>query len=187
MARGAPFRSKPPPLVQSRLQLLGFVRLYLIAEPGPACFVVRCEGPEAGEDGGERPSAVEGGGGGDGGPGDSGDTSAGLPTTAGTSDAELRLAQTSGTFRVTIGDVQACSCGQEELCVHILFVMVRIFRLEKEDTLVWQRALVDSEIERLLDERERAQLQALRGAQRAAADKGCVLCVDVNVFLFLFQ
>ena len=70
---------------------------------------------------------------------------------------------------MTIGDVQACTCNQEEPCVHILFVMVRIMRLEKDNPLVWQKSLVDAEVDRLLDERERARLRALEEARRPAA------------------
>ena len=56
--------------------------------------------------------------------------------------------------KVFIGNTHCCSCTPTApagfLCVHILFVMIRVFKLPKDSPLVYQQALVDSEIAELL-------------------------------------
>jgi hypothetical protein len=137
------------------MELLSDVRLYLVQEPGPSCFIVRCEGGDA------APSAVPTID-----PRD--DDSIDVRAAVMSADPELTLAQVPGMYRVTIGDVQGCTCGQEDTCVHVLFVMLRIMRLEPDNPLVWQRSLVDAEVDRLLEERELARLRALDNARLPA-------------------
>lgn len=59
------------------------------------------------------------------------------------------------TFRVLIGSRQYCSCGGVDaehsvLCVHVLFVMVKVLRVPAENPMVWQLSLVDGELESVL-------------------------------------
>ena len=61
--------------------------------------------------------------------------------------------------KVCIGNPQSCSCFKtrkntksDKLCVHIMFVMLKVLRLEEYDSLAWQTALTESEITRLLTE-----------------------------------
>lgn len=86
---------------------------------------------------------------------------------------EWALAQAAGTYRVTIGAVQGCSCGLDDVCVHVLFVMLKIMRLADDNALVWQRSLVDSELDRLLHDRELNRLRQIVGD--AEAKKKCVV------------
>jgi E3 ubiquitin-protein ligase ZSWIM2 len=59
-------------------------------------------------------------------------------------------------FKVSIGECQACSCnprggaGGEELCVHLLFVMVKVLRVPDSNPVLWQWSLVGSEVDSLL-------------------------------------
>ncbi|KAH9584185.1 zinc finger protein [Trypanosoma melophagium] len=54
-------------------------------------------------------------------------------------------------YKTSIGDPHYCSCGVgSELCVHILFVLCKVFFLPKENPFVWQRSLVAAEIDELL-------------------------------------
>ncbi|KAG8344162.1 hypothetical protein TRVL_05013 [Trypanosoma vivax] len=54
-------------------------------------------------------------------------------------------------FKTSIGDPHSCSCtASDELCVHVIFVLCRVFFLPQENPLVWQRALVEAEIDELL-------------------------------------
>ncbi|CAB1332412.1 unnamed protein product [Coregonus sp. 'balchen'] len=47
-------------------------------------------------------------------------------------------------YRVFIGP-QTCSCGRGAFCIHILFVMLRVFQLEPSDPLLWRKTLKNFE------------------------------------------
>eukprot|EP00727_Mastigamoeba_balamuthi_P007114 m51a1_g3022 hypothetical protein (553) ;mRNA; f:872780-874780 len=80
--------------------------------------------------------------------------------------------ENGGNHRVSIGSLQECStCSSQSrptLCPHILFVMLRVFRLPKENPMVYQVSLVDDEIEKLLSGRTK-DMQARRGAKPRSA------------------
>ncbi|KAG7388552.1 hypothetical protein PHYPSEUDO_012189 [Phytophthora pseudosyringae] len=52
--------------------------------------------------------------------------------------------------KVLIGSLQTCSCGTADICIHILFVMLKVLRVPATTPIVWQKSLIDSEIETLL-------------------------------------
>ncbi|KAL3663596.1 hypothetical protein V7S43_011483 [Phytophthora oleae] len=52
--------------------------------------------------------------------------------------------------KVLIGSLQTCSCGTADICIHILFVMLKVLRVPVTTPVVWQKSLIDSEIETLL-------------------------------------
>ena len=96
-----------------------------------------------------------------------------------------------GKFRVHVGSRQTCSCGgglghakkknnlppslggstasanDPELCVHILFVMLKALKVPPRNPLVWQLALTDRELDEVL--RCGASAGALSRQQKAAA------------------
>ena len=52
-------------------------------------------------------------------------------------------------YRVSIGMHPSCSCPdfrKGNVCKHVLFVMVRVIRLAPDDPLIWQKALLRSEV-----------------------------------------
>ncbi|XP_041357748.1 mitogen-activated protein kinase kinase kinase 1-like [Gigantopelta aegis] len=51
-------------------------------------------------------------------------------------------------FRVIIGP-QTCSCGRFPFCVHILFVMLRVFQVSELDPRLWNKTLKNYEVESL--------------------------------------
>ncbi|KAL5017293.1 hypothetical protein ScPMuIL_006882 [Solemya velum] len=51
-------------------------------------------------------------------------------------------------FRVIIGS-QTCSCGKGPHCVHVLFVMLRVFQISETDPCLWSRTLKNYEVETL--------------------------------------
>uniref|UniRef100_A0A672TGX2 Mitogen-activated protein kinase kinase kinase 1 n=1 Tax=Strigops habroptila TaxID=2489341 RepID=A0A672TGX2_STRHB len=51
-------------------------------------------------------------------------------------------------YRVFIGP-QTCSCGHGMFCVHLLFVMLRVFQLEASDPTLWRKMLKNFEVESL--------------------------------------
>ena len=58
-------------------------------------------------------------------------------------------------FKVYIGERQTCSCGsggdgRMKLCVHIIFVMIKVLRIPSSNPLSWQLSLIDSEINQIL-------------------------------------
>ncbi|DAZ99405.1 TPA: hypothetical protein N0F65_005307 [Lagenidium giganteum] len=78
--------------------------------------------------------------------------------------------------KVLIGALQTCSCGDGDVCVHILFVMLKVLRVPATTPVVWQKSLIDSEIEMLLRgdycEKSRPRPQAnafLRKSKKGAA------------------
>lgn len=60
----------------------------------------------------------------------------------------------SGTvYTVSIGAAQLCTCGSREICIHILYVMIRYFGVPKNSELLYQRSLSDREVNSLLERR----------------------------------
>ena len=59
----------------------------------------------------------------------------------------------SSTFKVIIGENQMCSCGygagRGRLCTHILFVMIKVLKIPKEDPLVYQLSLTPTEVDKI--------------------------------------
>ncbi len=65
------------------------------------------------------------------------------------------LKNTSDTiFKVVIGDPQMCTCGgglaRGKLCHHILFIMLKVLRIPKDNPLSWQLSLMDTEVDQVL-------------------------------------
>jgi E3 ubiquitin-protein ligase ZSWIM2 len=96
-------------------------------------------------------------------------------------------------FKVRIGETQECSCSEskQDLCVHILFVMARVFRVPATNPVIWQKALLEAEIEQLVSgrlqaNRQRAIPASVDGAgedaqvQRKPIEAGdaCPICCD---------
>ena len=42
--------------------------------------------------------------------------------------------------------LQRCSCGRGPHCVHILFVMLRVFQLSETDSKLWAKTLKNYEV-----------------------------------------
>lgn len=52
-------------------------------------------------------------------------------------------------YEVTVGRFPKCTCPDFQkgnICKHYLFVMLRVLRLDYSDPLVWQKALLKSEV-----------------------------------------
>ena len=93
--------------------------------------------------------------------------------TPGPTSFVLKSDQESKKLKVNIGSVHSCSCGaREQPCVHVAFVLLRVFRLEPTDQRCWQASLTDSELEALVDSRARAAaMRRLEARQWAAAPR----------------
>lgn len=60
----------------------------------------------------------------------------------------------SRSFKVLLGSRQSCTCPvflrENELCIHILWVMLKKLRVPRDNPLVYQLSLVEREIQQLL-------------------------------------
>ena len=58
------------------------------------------------------------------------------------------------TYKVCIGENQRCSCGGGEgkgqLCIHIMFVVLKVLLVPNTNPLSWQLGLVDNEVDQIL-------------------------------------
>ncbi|CAK4249540.1 unnamed protein product [Aphanomyces euteiches] len=73
-----------------------------------------------------------------------------LVQTSGPTNYVIQEQNSNKKHRVLIGSVQFCSCGDKEICCHILFVMMKILRVPPTNPVVWQRSLIDSETNMVL-------------------------------------
>ncbi|KAG9413222.1 hypothetical protein AC1031_016238 [Aphanomyces cochlioides] len=73
-----------------------------------------------------------------------------LVQTSGPTNYVIQEQNSNKKHRVLIGSVQSCSCGDKEICCHILFVMIKILRVPATNPVVWQRSLIDSETNMVL-------------------------------------
>jgi len=98
-------------------------------------------------------------------------------------------------YKVCIGSRQMCSCADGELCVHLLFVMLRVLGVPQANAVLWQHSLTDNEVAAVLAKKlggadgEQAKHRYLRrgsagDAAGAAAprtlteDSMCPICMD---------
>ena len=87
-----------------------------------------------------------------------------------------------------IGAEQSCSCKTSpELCIHILFVMLKIYRIPPTNPVVWQQSLLDDEITQILtgrlqrqasDDKPKPAASSSSGVERRAVDDVCPICYD---------
>ena len=71
----------------------------------------------------------------------------------GPSKFRLRSLDSKDHWVVSVGSTQSCTCKDPEVCVHILYVMMRYFGVPKENDILWQRSLTDHEIDQVLNGR----------------------------------
>lgn len=94
-------------------------------------------------------------------------------------------------YRVFIGSRHRCSCGGVEndtLCVHVLFVMLKVLAVPDTDPLSWQVALLDAELETVLAMRQRSAARRVKHAflrrrkeeepKPPRPDEVCPVCLD---------
>ena len=60
-------------------------------------------------------------------------------------------------YRISVGSEISCSCGggRTEHCVHTIYALLKIFRIEEGNDLLWQLSFTDTELEKILERRER--------------------------------
>ncbi|KAK6304948.1 hypothetical protein J4Q44_G00237280 [Coregonus suidteri] len=73
-------------------------------------------------------------------------------------------------YRVFIGP-QTCSCGRGAFCIHILFVMLRVFQLEPSDPLLWRKTLKNFEVESLFQKYHNRRSSRIKAPSRNTIQK----------------
>ncbi|XP_071851911.1 uncharacterized protein [Apostichopus japonicus] len=64
-------------------------------------------------------------------------------------------------YKVKIGE-QNCNCSKGPFCIHLFFVMLRVFKVEENDAILWSRTLKDYEVENLFNVYERRREKSLQ-------------------------
>ncbi|XP_065069659.1 mitogen-activated protein kinase kinase kinase 1-like isoform X2 [Rhopilema esculentum] len=72
-------------------------------------------------------------------------------------------------YRVTIGK-QSCSCGKGPHCIHVLFVMLRVFQLKETDPLLWAKELKNYEVESLFRTYHKRLANLAKGKRQPITD-----------------
>ncbi|KAJ7988198.1 hypothetical protein DPEC_G00321120 [Dallia pectoralis] len=73
-------------------------------------------------------------------------------------------------YRVFIGP-QTCSCGRGAFCIHVLFVMLRVFQLESSDPLLWRKTLKNFEVESLFQKYHNRRSSRIKAPSRNTIQK----------------
>ncbi|XP_075921133.1 mitogen-activated protein kinase kinase kinase 1-like isoform X2 [Petromyzon marinus] len=73
-------------------------------------------------------------------------------------------------FRVFIGP-QTCSCGRGTFCVHVLFVMLRVFQVEATDPMLWRKTLKNFEVESLFQKYHTRRSSRIKAPSRSAIQR----------------
>ncbi|NWS74001.1 M3K1 kinase, partial [Crotophaga sulcirostris] len=73
-------------------------------------------------------------------------------------------------YRVFIGP-QTCSCGRGTFCIHLLFVMLRVFQLEPSDPVLWRKTLKNFEVESLFQKYHSRRSSRIKAPSRNTIQK----------------
>lgn len=109
MSRLVPYRTKVPELIKTRIEQTLATTMYLVQTTGPTSYVVRrCASCNACSCRNLRASHVLN------------------QTRMYCSIWQIQEQHCEKKHKVLIGALQNCSCGDRDLCVHILFVMLKV-------------------------------------------------------------
>uniref|UniRef100_A0A8B9RV42 M3K1 kinase n=1 Tax=Accipiter nisus TaxID=211598 RepID=A0A8B9RV42_9AVES len=73
-------------------------------------------------------------------------------------------------YRVFIGP-QTCSCGRGTFCIHLLFVMLRVFQLKPSDPVLWRKTLKNFEVESLFQKYHSRRSSRIKAPSRNTIQK----------------
>lgn len=77
--------------------------------------------------------------------------------------------------RVMIGNPHSCNCKETKICLHILFILLKVLRVPESNLLCKKAALTDAEIDTILSGdfgEVRRQRQIVRRERKVKPDKG---------------
>ncbi|KAI8842972.1 hypothetical protein BC829DRAFT_297983 [Chytridium lagenaria] len=144
MSREVPWRRSCPEVLKARIQEASQAHLYVVQEQGPMAFVLR--------DDSDRSSASNAK------PADASNEGSTTGTITG-SERRASLNSLATKVKVGLGSRHTCTCstftGESELCIHILWVMIKMFRVPLESDLLFQHSLVEREISEIMQSSRR--------------------------------
>ncbi|XP_071799794.1 mitogen-activated protein kinase kinase kinase 1-like [Asterias amurensis] len=73
-------------------------------------------------------------------------------------------------YKVVIGP-QNCNCGKGPFCLHVLFVMLRVFQVKEGDPMLWSRTLMNYEVETLFRNYQARQKTRLKRSSSKATNQ----------------
>jgi E3 ubiquitin-protein ligase ZSWIM2 len=64
-------------------------------------------------------------------------------------------------YKIQFGSEVTCSCGggRKEHCVHTIYAMMKILKIDEADPLLWQLSFTDTEVDKILQRREAETLR----------------------------
>ncbi|TPX60520.1 hypothetical protein PhCBS80983_g01679 [Powellomyces hirtus] len=140
MSRSRPYRRLCPPHLEQVIEKALESQFYIVQELGPMAMVIKDQQQQEQQ----QPQGTET-----------------LPETYTACDK----------FKVGLGSQQSCTCASflrdRELCVHIMWVMQKVFRIPRDSEILYQQSLVEREISELLSSRKnnRAKVKSTCSAQ----------------------
>ena len=65
----------------------------------------------------------------------------------------------TGLYKVGLGSRQTCSCPifqrEKEICIHLLWIMMKVYKLDKDNEILYQLSLVEREIDEMIKNKTR--------------------------------
>ena len=100
-------------------------------------------------------------------------------------EGTFRVKGKTGEYEVKIGSTPTCTCPdhqqRQSLCIHMLYVYLRVLDMDKANPLVWQRALLKEEIKAILTKVEPKEEQLLEAKVASdSAEKAQEKSTDEN-------
>eukprot|EP00069_Balaena_mysticetus_P001650 bmy_15521T0 len=79
--------------------------------------------------------------------------------------------ESPGVRRKKVSPVPNCSCGRGTFCIHLLFVMLRVFQLEPSDPMLWRKTLKNFEVESLFQKYHSRRSSRIKAPSRNTIQK----------------
>ncbi|XP_047613927.1 mitogen-activated protein kinase kinase kinase 1 isoform X3 [Phacochoerus africanus] len=79
--------------------------------------------------------------------------------------------ESPGVRRKRVSPVPNCSCGRGTFCIHLLFVMLRVFQLEPSDPMLWRKTLKNFEVESLFQKYHSRRSSRIKAPSRNTIQK----------------
>ncbi|NXJ39037.1 M3K1 kinase, partial [Ciconia maguari] len=83
----------------------------------------------------------------------------------------LPLSSGHGTKLIILNSYSLSSCGRGTFCIHLLFVMLRVFQLEPSDPMLWRKTLKNFEVESLFQKYHSRRSSRIKAPSRNTIQK----------------
>uniref|UniRef100_A0A8C8AYD2 Mitogen-activated protein kinase kinase kinase 1 n=1 Tax=Otus sunia TaxID=257818 RepID=A0A8C8AYD2_9STRI len=93
------------------------------------------------------------------------------PSSSSSSSSRTVKSESPGVRRKRVSPVPTCSCGRGTFCIHLLFVMLRVFQLEPSDPMLWRKTLKNFEVESLFQKYHSRRSSRIKAPSRNTIQK----------------